>query len=207
MWFDLVGTAKLGFFIDRCKDLLFCFSNMYYHKEIFEIIIQAIPLLRELTPKEFMVKPAPDKWAKSEILGHLVDSAFVNFQRFVSVGHQNELIFPTYDQDHWVRRNNYIDYGTNDLIQIWANVNSHLGELLENIPDEILYRKTTKHNFDQICFNRIDSKTPSSLNYLIWDYLDHMEHHLDQIILNYKKVGTPYVDHDVNKLGHPKSDT
>lgn len=179
---------------------------MTYNQQIYDIIIQAIPKLRELTPQDFMWKPAPDKWAKSEILGHLIDSAFVNFQRFISVGSENRLIFSPYEQEHWVRRNDYINYRTNDLIQIWANTNSHLGEMLDNIPDEVLYRKTTDHNFDRICMNLLEAGTSSSLNYLIWDYLDHMEHHLKQIIPEYKKIGIPYVDHDVNKLGHSKSD-
>ncbi len=179
---------------------------MIYHKLIYEVIMQAVPLLRELEPGDFSAKPAPDKWSKSEILGHLLDSAIMNFQRFVSVSGDSNLIFSGYDQELWVRRSDYINYRTNDLIHLWANTNSHLGEMIRNIPDEILFRKSTEHNFDRICMNRIPADEPASLNYLIWDYVNHMEHHLSQICDNYIKKGGDFIDYNTDRMGHSKSD-
>lgn len=179
---------------------------MIYHKLIYKIIVQAVPLLRELEAEDFAARAAPDKWSKSEILGHLVDSAFMNFQRFVSVSVDRNLIFSGYDQELWVKRSDYANYRTKDLIHLWANTNSHLGEMIKNIPDEILYRKTLEHNFDQICMNRISSEEQASLDYLIWDYINHMEHHLSQICNKYIKLSSDFIDHNADKQGHSKSD-
>jgi hypothetical protein len=39
--------------------------------------------LRQIQDAEASNRPAPGKWSKKEILGHLVDSAANNHQRFV----------------------------------------------------------------------------------------------------------------------------
>ena len=64
-------------------------------------------------------------------------------------------------------------------------VNQHLAVLLEGLPKELLTQETTQHNFYQICMNRPKEGETSSLAYLIWDYLFHLEHHLAQILPNY----------------------
>ena len=48
-------------------------------------------------------RPAPGKWSPREIIGHLVDSATNNYGRFVRGQLQDELVFPGYAQDDWVR--------------------------------------------------------------------------------------------------------
>src|SRR3954471_16745206 len=47
-------------------------------------------------------KPGPKKWSKKEILGHLIDSASNNHQRFVRLEIDNEIELPKYKQDEWV---------------------------------------------------------------------------------------------------------
>ncbi|MGZ7100199.1 MAG: hypothetical protein ACXVJ8_17135, partial [Candidatus Angelobacter sp.] len=46
-------------------------------------VAQAKPLLMKLDNADTSLRPSPDKWAKKEILGHLLDSASNNHQRFV----------------------------------------------------------------------------------------------------------------------------
>src|ERR1043165_9908871 len=39
--------------------------------------------LRQIPDEEASIRPAPGKWSKKEILGHLIDSAANNHQRFL----------------------------------------------------------------------------------------------------------------------------
>lgn len=58
------------------------------------------PLLTAIGEPAFSTKPAPEKWSKKEIIGHLIDSATNNHQRFVRAQFE-----PTpqiyYDQNKW----------------------------------------------------------------------------------------------------------
>ena len=64
-------------------------------------VAQAKPLLLKLDNANTTARPAPDKWAKKEILGHLLDSASNNHQRFVRATLQgtSPFTFPGYDQN------------------------------------------------------------------------------------------------------------
>jgi hypothetical protein len=53
------------------------------------------------------LKPAPDRWSKKEILGHLIDSAANNHQRFVRAQGTPRLEFPGYEQEFWVATQAY----------------------------------------------------------------------------------------------------
>jgi hypothetical protein len=48
-----------------------------------------------------------DKWSRKEIVGHLIDSANVNYNRFIRALYKNDLIFETYPQDEWVVLQDY----------------------------------------------------------------------------------------------------
>lgn len=47
------------------------------------IIHEAPKLLMGIGEEKMLLKPSIDKWSKKEILGHLIDSATNNHQRFV----------------------------------------------------------------------------------------------------------------------------
>jgi hypothetical protein len=42
------------------------------------------------------------KWTRKQLLGHLIDSASNNYQRFVRLQQGNLVGFPGYDQEFWV---------------------------------------------------------------------------------------------------------
>src|SRR4051794_21615537 len=91
------------------------------------------PLLTEIGEPAFSMKPAPGKWSKKEIIGHLIDSATNNHQRFVRA--QFEAMPQIYyDQNKW---NEYSYYDQMDGIQViafWAAYNKYLVELIKLIP-------------------------------------------------------------------------
>jgi hypothetical protein len=129
--------------------------------------------LKLLHETDVTVKPAPGKWSKKEILGHLMDSASNNHQRFVRaqmLEKLGEFAFPGYDQDEWVRRQDYNSKPWIELIELWRLYNRHVAHAMRNIPDEKLAT---------IC--RIGSDEPVALGSIAEDYLAHMRHHLSQL--------------------------
>jgi hypothetical protein len=170
---------------------------MNYHQTLRKINAHISLELKKMEETEMAHKPSPEKWSKKETLGHLIDSAYNNHWRFMRATEKNDLIFPGYNQDKWVRRNDYQNRPTSDLILTWEVVNAHICELIVRIPEDVLNRKTTKHNFDLICMHYIQKEESSSLSYLVWDYIDHLEHHISQIIPDYKKQNPAYQNNEI----------
>ena len=159
-----------------------------YPQALRRIIRHTAETMTLISSQDFNHKDHPHKWSKKELLGHLIDSAYNNHQRFLRATTQADFIFQGYDQDQWVLQNNYQNRPKEEVINTWVTVNQHLSILLEGLPKELLTRETTQHNFHKICMNRLEEGEKSSLPYLIWDYLFHLEHHLVQILPNYHKT-------------------
>lgn len=116
-------------------------------------------------------KPGPGKWSKKEILGHLVDSAINNLQRLIRVQYEPGVRI-VYEQDHWVRIQNYQDLETESVVQLWFSINQQFFRVIKGFPPEKLSLEID---------TGIDQKELHSAEFLITDYLSHMEHHLKQI--------------------------
>lgn len=127
------------------------------------------------------IRPAPDKWSPKEILGHLIDSAVNNHIRFVNGQFQGNLVFGTYDQNRWVAAHKYQQVPWESLLVLWQAYNRHLLYVIACADENDLIRTTTDHNFDKIAKPKYKSDQPFSLLDLFEDYLDHLEHHLNQI--------------------------
>ena len=128
------------------------------------------PQLQQITEEEFTYKSTPDKWSKKEILGHLIDSATNNHQRFIRIQYENEpVIF--YDQNQWNNLSNYNHLITSHLINFWLIYNQHLVEIIKVIPPENLNRNGV---------GKDGQKLP--LYFYINDYVSHLEHHLKQLV-------------------------
>jgi hypothetical protein len=115
-------------------------------------------------------KPEPNKWSAKEILGHLIDSAANNHQRFVRAQHLNLTELVSYEQNEWVRIQKYNERTWKSLLLFWQSYNHHLAHIISGIPLEYLNLSFT-----------VGSSEPVTLGYIIADYLGHMQHHLDQI--------------------------
>ena len=116
-------------------------------------------------------KAAPEKWAKKEIIGHLIDSAQVNLQRFVRCTYEEGFKL-VYDQVEWVNANHYHDADINDLLSLWRLLNRQIIRILERYPANRLQVKCDT------------SKLTVGLNTVEWlaeDYVVHLEHHLSQV--------------------------
>lgn len=125
-------------------------------------------LMNQMDDASFSKKDDQNKWSKKEILGHLIDSATNNHQRFIRAQfeHNPEIV---YDQVNWNRFSYYQQMNSRELIQFWLSYNKHLISLIKNMPKESLTRT---------CSVAGDLLT---LEFLIKDYVVHLEHHLKQI--------------------------
>lgn len=146
-----------------------------------ETIVNATARLRKITPEQSRRQSSPDDWTPQEVLGHLIDSAANNHQRFVRAQFTDDLVFPGYEQDRWVSAQNYRDESWSELIQLWSSYNLHLVHVVSLIPENILTKARESHSLHEIAFNLVDQNQPATLEYLIRDYLDHLRHHLKQI--------------------------
>lgn len=127
--------------------------------------------LRVLPEAAVSARPAPGKWSRKEILGHLIDSAANNHHRFVRAQDADPFVFPKYEQEAWVSRQGYAGGSWIELIELWRLYNRHLARVIRRIPAARL---------GVAC--RIGSNEPVTLAYLIEDYLAHLKHHLSQLV-------------------------
>jgi hypothetical protein len=126
-------------------------------------------------------RPAPGKWSPKEIIGHLIDSAANNHARFIRAQLTDEMVFPGYDQEAWVRLQNYNERPWIDLVGLWQAYNTHIASVIEAISPERLSLQRTTHNLDEVGWQTIPRDQPATLDYFIRDYVGHMKHHLAQI--------------------------
>jgi hypothetical protein len=139
--------------------------------ELTALLERAAPALSRIGEAEAAHKPSPDRWSKKEILGHLIDSAGNNHQRFVRAQFVLELDSPNYDQEFWVAAQAYATEPWTGLVTLWVAFNRHLAHVLRELPESALPHQVA-----------IAGNPPLPLSAVIEDYLRHLEHHLDQIL-------------------------
>lgn len=153
-----------------------------YVAELREAIAAAKPLLEALSDDESRHRPGAGKWSPREIVGHLIDSASNNHQRFVRARFQDAMVFPTYQQDAWVDAQGYREAPWLDLVSLWSSFNLHIARVMESTPASERARFRTTHNLDQIAWRTVPADQPASLDYFMADYVGHLKHHLRQIL-------------------------
>ena len=138
--------------------------------------------LLEIPAELSQVPRADGKWSPREIIGHLIDSASNNHQRFVRAQFTDDLVFAGYEQEGWVRVQDYKAEDWADLVQLWRLYNQHLLHLISRVPEETRLKLRYKHNLHQIASDNLSETEPVTLDWFIRDYLDHMKKHLKQIL-------------------------
>jgi hypothetical protein len=133
-----------------------------------------------ITEAESQIPRAKGKWSAKEIIGHLIDSASNNHQRFVRAQFQGDLVFARYEQDAWVQAQQYNRESWPLLVQLWKSFNLHLLHLMAQIPEHVRKRPRAKHNLHQVAWKTISEDEPATLDYFMRDYIEHLKHHLRQ---------------------------
>lgn len=129
----------------------------------------AVPKLRAMSESRAEQPRAAGKWSPKQVLGHLIDSAANNHQRFVRAQESESYTGPGYTQDHWVAVQGYQESRWDDLIALWGAYNRHLAHVIARIPDE---RRGT--------WCTIGTDAPMTLAFVASDYVRHLRHHLAQ---------------------------
>lgn len=152
----------------------------FYISELRTIVDRDAPRLLGAPPDAVERRPAKGGWSAKEILGHLIDSATVNHQRFVRAQWQ-DLVFAAYAQDDWVEAQKYQDAPWIELVALWREYNRHIARVMAAIPIEVRLREKRLHNLHEIAMKPAPADAPATLDYLMQDYVDHLRHHLKQI--------------------------
>jgi hypothetical protein len=140
--------------------------------KIVQQVDSAVDRWHNLAEHSLTFRPSEDAWSVKEIIGHLIDSASNNHQRFVRLQLVKQLTFPDYGQDniHWVRIQDYQHRSWEELLELWRYFNTQLAYIIRSV--------------DPSCLNHVwelDAETRATLFDLMTDYLKHLEIHLNQI--------------------------
>lgn len=146
-----------------------------------EVVRVAVSRLAGFSDAQVRANPYPPKWSKIQVLGHLIDSACNNQQKFVRVmelsvgrGGESNLVFPGYAQNHWVDVQGYQDAQWSALVKLFELYNMHLAFVIERVRPELLANTITIEGPK-------GPAGPFTLEFIMRDYVEHMKHHLLQI--------------------------
>lgn len=151
--------------------------------EAFEAIVSAFhDRLLAVPLEKTSIKPAPDKWSSKEILGHLIDSASNNHQRFVRLQEQGSLSLPGCNQENWVRIQRYHAMSWDDLVPLWHLLSTLLLHIIKGMPED--------------CLGNIyhSPEGPITLAGLVKDYFRHLEGHVQHFENNQENLSPGFTE-------------
>jgi hypothetical protein len=137
-----------------------------------EALLQSVPeRFRKFTHDEIVQPRSKGKWSRLQILGHLCDSAINNLTRFIHMQYQSEpLLIAPYNQDIWVKTQQYLDAPLEDVMELWLSLNQSIVRVISNLPETSLSRTC-----------QLPDGNVVTLEWLFNDYIVHMNHHFLQI--------------------------
>ncbi len=136
------------------------------------LLKRGLEYLNQSSELELRRKESDEKWSKKEILGHLIDSGINNLQRFTEVQFENKPYrIRNYNQNELVKANDYQNSNTNEIAQLWKAVNNQILNILQKQTEETLSYEI-----------ELERENYTDLRFLIKDYVEHLEHHLKQIL-------------------------
>lgn len=112
-------------------------------------------------------------WTRKQILGHLLDSAANNRQRFVRAAIDGHYAGPRYAQDAWVALHGYASQPWGTLLGWWEAEHEILMAVVDRISEDKLGAQCQVGEED----------APVTLRFLIEDYVSHQRWHLKQMTI------------------------
>ena len=109
-------------------------------------------------------------WTRKQIVGHLLDSASNNRQRFVRASIDGSYTGPSYAQEAWVAAHGYAHMAWKTLVEWWNVEHDILMAVVDRIPEDRLQALCT-----------VGEDAAVTLRYLIEDYTRHQFWHFEQL--------------------------
>ena len=136
--------------------------------EVLLLISQACDQYKNLDDALTSKKLSSEKWTLKEIVGHLIDSASNNHQRFVRLQIESRLNFPGYGKDNtkWLEIQEYNTMEFVELLKLWKQFNILICHIIQKV------------NPDALSHTWVINNTEMTLEALIVDYLRHLKDHL-----------------------------
>src|SRR5688500_20264119 len=108
-----------------------------------EELLQLVPEKRRaITDQAATVPAVPGKWSRKQVLGHLLDSAANNHQRFVRL-RCGDVALPGYAQNDWVSAQRYQDRAWTELVEPWRVLNLDVCRAAGGIPVQAIGIRVT----------------------------------------------------------------
>ena len=140
-------------------------------RELERVLVASEADLMSITEAQSGDPRGAGKWSRKEIIGHLIDSASNNHQRFVRGAQQPGLHLPAYDQEWCVTVQRPNDISWTLLLSLWASYNRYLAHVIASLPTD-----SANH------LVRIGDGAPVDLLWVATDYVEHLKHHVNQVI-------------------------
>ena len=138
------------------------------------LLVESLTYFKTLKVSTLEEKITQDKWSKKEIIGHLVDSSIHNLVRFTEINYAKKpYIYRTYNQNDLIKINQYQGMDNDELIQLWFSLNNQIIRLFKTVTEEALEYKI-----------QLNDNSIIDLRFLMTDYVEHLEHHINQIKIN-----------------------
>ena len=109
-------------------------------------------------------------WTRKQILGHLLDSAANNRQRFVRAAIDGSFTGPDYAQDAWLAAHGYAGQSWSALLNWWKVEHEILTAAVDHIAEQ---------RMESYCV--VGENAPVTLRFLIEDYTRHQRGHMAQL--------------------------
>ncbi len=113
------------------------------------------------------IRLSEDRWSLKEIIGHLIDSASNNHQRFVRLQLSRRLQFPEYQNERWLSVEKHNALAWADLLALWRSYNLLLAHIIEHLDPESLVHVM------------VSEEREVKLSELVKDYLSHVQGHIE----------------------------
>jgi hypothetical protein len=150
-------------------------NDQYATRDLVQRLTSVISEVRETIKRtstaDLNKKPAPNKWSKKEILGHLIDSGINNLQRFTEIQFKLQPYqVRGYSQDNLVAVNGYQHAAIDEILACWVAINTRITHVIKSMSTEVLALPIL-----------LPDGQEKDLGFLINDYIDHMIHHHKQL--------------------------